>query len=48
MATTSLIFEERLDGASNFLSYKERVTLILKVNDLWEICSQYITPSIDI
>jgi hypothetical protein len=37
MATTSLRFEDRLDGASNFLSWKVRVTLLLKEHGLWEI-----------
>jgi hypothetical protein len=34
MATASLRFEDRLDGASNFLSWKVRVTLLLEENDL--------------
>jgi hypothetical protein len=37
MASTSLIFEDRLDGAKNFLSWKVRVTLLLEENDLWDI-----------
>jgi hypothetical protein len=47
MATRSLRFEDRLDGASNLLSWEAKVTLLLKENDLWEICSQEITPSTD-
>jgi hypothetical protein len=39
--------EDRLDGASNFLSWKARVTLLLKENDLWEISSQVTTPLTD-
>jgi hypothetical protein len=34
MATTPLRVEDILDGASNFLSLKERVTLELKEYDL--------------
>jgi hypothetical protein len=34
MTSTSLRFENRLDGASNFLSWKVRVTLLLEENDL--------------
>jgi hypothetical protein len=37
MASTSLIFKDRLEGASNFLSWKVRVTLLLEENDLWDI-----------
>jgi hypothetical protein len=44
MAITSLRFEDRLDGASNFLPWKERVTLLFKENDLWEIVDK-VVPS---
>ena len=37
MASTSLRFEDRLDGASNFLSWKIRVTLLLEEDALWDI-----------
>jgi hypothetical protein len=37
MSLASLRFEDRLDGASNFLSWKVRVTLLLEENDLWDI-----------
>jgi hypothetical protein len=33
---SSLRFEDRLDGVSNFLPWKARVTLLLKEQDLWE------------
>jgi transcription termination factor NusB len=39
--------EERLDGASNFLSWKARVTLALKEYDLWELADKEVTSSID-
>jgi hypothetical protein len=32
MASTSLMFEDKLDGASNFLSWRVRVTLLLEEN----------------
>jgi tryptophan 2,3-dioxygenase len=47
MSTTSLRFEDRLDGASNFLSWKARVTLLLKEHDLWEIMERVVPPLID-
>jgi hypothetical protein len=37
MAANKLRFEDQLDGASNFLSRKARVILLLKEHDLWEI-----------
>jgi hypothetical protein len=37
MAASNLMFEDKLDGESNFLSWKARVTLLLKEHDLWEI-----------
>jgi hypothetical protein len=33
-----------LDGESNFLSWKERVTLSLKEYDLWELVDKTVTP----
>jgi hypothetical protein len=46
MAATSLRFEDRLDGASNFLSWKARVSLLLKEHDLWEIVEKVVpTPT---
>jgi hypothetical protein len=47
MASNSLRFEDRLDGASNFLSWKVRVTLLLEENDLWDIFKNIGTPPID-
>jgi hypothetical protein len=39
-------FEDRLDGASNFLFWKARATLILKEHDLWEIMEKVVpTPT---
>jgi hypothetical protein len=47
MATTCLRFEDRLDGASNFLSWKVRVTLLLEDNDFWDIIKNVLTLPID-
>jgi hypothetical protein len=48
MATTSLRFEDRLDGGSNFLSWKARVTLLLKEHNLWEIAEKVDPTPIDV
>jgi hypothetical protein len=37
MSVTSVKFEDRLDGASNFLPWKARILVILKEQDLWEV-----------
>jgi hypothetical protein len=47
MASTSLRFHDRLDGASNFLSWKVRVTLLLEENDLWDIVKNVATSPTD-
>jgi hypothetical protein len=47
METTPLRVEDRLDGASNFLSWKARVTLALKEYDLWELVDKVVTPPTD-
>jgi len=44
MATTSPRVEDRLDGAFNFLSWKARVTLLLKEYDLWEVVDKAVPP----
>jgi uncharacterized protein YehS (DUF1456 family) len=44
MTTTTLKVEDTLDGASNFLSWKVRVTLALKEYDLWELLDKVVTP----
>jgi hypothetical protein len=36
-----------LDGASNFLSWKVRVTLLLEDNDLWDIVKEVLPSPID-
>jgi hypothetical protein len=47
MASASLRFEDRLDGASNFLSWKVRVTLLLEENDLWDIVKDVVPSPTD-
>jgi len=55
MVATPLRIEDRFDGASNFLSWKERVTLSLKARvtlslneyDLWELVDKAVNPPID-
>jgi hypothetical protein len=47
MAATSLRFNDRLDGASNFLSWKARASLLLKEHDLWEIVEKVVPTSTD-
>ena len=39
-----LRFEDRLDGVSNYLQWKVRLTAILKENKIW----QYVSTSIHI
>ena len=48
MGTTPLRVEDRLDEASNFLSWKARVTLVLKEYDLWELVDKVVTPLTDL
>jgi hypothetical protein len=43
MEKTPLRVEDILDGAYKFLSWKERVTLVLKEYDLWELVDKAIT-----
>jgi hypothetical protein len=47
MPFNSLKFEDRLDGALNFLSWKFRVTLLLEENDLWDIVKDVVATPID-
>jgi hypothetical protein len=47
MAATGLRFEDRLEGASNSVPLKARVTLILVENGLWDFVNTTLTPSMD-
>ena len=37
-----LWFEDRLEGASNFIPWKERITLLLEECELWEIAEKVV------
>lgn len=37
MASSSLRFEDRLEGDANFSAWKERVAIVLMANSLWEL-----------
>jgi hypothetical protein len=47
MVATGLRFEDRLEGASNFVPWKARVTLVLMENGLWEFANTKVTPPMD-
>jgi hypothetical protein len=47
MEATSLIFEDKLDGASNYLSWNAMVTLLLEENYLWDIAKDVVTSPTD-
>ena len=36
MTSVGLRTDDRLDGAANFLSWKARILLVLRENELWE------------
>jgi hypothetical protein len=44
MVATDLRFEDRLEGASKFIPWKARVTLVLMKNGLWDFANSKITP----
>ena len=43
--TFGLQLEDRLEGASNFIPWKERVTLLLEEFELWDINKEVFTIS---
>jgi hypothetical protein len=47
MAAIGLRFEDGLKGASNFIPWKARITLILIENGLWEFANTIVTPPMD-
>jgi hypothetical protein len=47
MAATGLRFEDRLEGASNYSPWKERIALVLMENGIWEFADQKLTPPTD-
>ena len=40
--TFGLQFEDRLEGASSFIAWKERVTFLLKQFELWEVTKKVV------
>jgi hypothetical protein len=44
MAMIPLRVEDKLDGSSNFLPWKERLNLALKAYDLWELVEKVVPP----
>jgi hypothetical protein len=48
METTPLIVEDRLGGASNFVSWKESVTLEFKEYDIWVSVDKVVTSPTDL
>jgi hypothetical protein len=43
IASTSVWFDEKMDGASNFLQWKVRVKLLLEENNIWVIVKDVVT-----
>lgn len=41
---TSVRYEDRLEGVSNFLQWKVQITSVLKENRLWIYASAEVTP----
>ena len=48
MTSTSLRVEDKFNGSSNFLSWKTRVTLVLKEYDLWELVDKEVVQLTDL
>jgi hypothetical protein len=42
MASSGLRFEDRLEGAANFIPWMERITLVLMGNGLWDFAEKEI------
>ena len=47
MASVGLRFEDRLDGASNFCPWRERISLVLEENGLLEFAEGKAVPPTD-
>ena len=43
----SVMFEDRLDGSSNYSTCGERITLALEDNEIWEFVDKTFLPPID-
>jgi hypothetical protein len=48
MTSAGLRFEDRLDGASNFYSWRERIGLVLEENGLLEIVEGKVVALVDL
>jgi hypothetical protein len=48
MTSAGLRFEDRLDGASNFCSWRERIGLVLEENGLLEIVEGKVVALVDL
>ena len=46
--TFDLFFEDMIKGASNFIPWKERVTLLLEEFELWDISKEVVMILIDL
>jgi hypothetical protein len=47
MSIMSVKVEDRVDGVSNFLPWKARLTLLIEEHDLWDIVtSGFPTPTL--
>jgi hypothetical protein len=47
MTAIGLIFEDWLEGASNYSAYHERIELVLMENMIWEFTDQKLQPPIN-
>jgi hypothetical protein len=47
MATSRVLFEDRLDWVSNYNPLKERIMLVLMENDIWEYTNVVMVPPAD-
>jgi hypothetical protein len=47
MAAVGLKYEDRLEGASNFLPWKARIMFLLRENGLWSHANTAVTVLID-
>ena len=46
--TFGLRYEDRLEGASNFIPWKERITLLLEECELWDIIEKVVSIPTDL
>ena len=46
MTSTGLRYEDRLDGSDNFSPWKERITILFKELELWDIVGAFDTITV--